>query len=789
MTIEYEPFFRAATGVEPFPYQRRLAREGLPERLIVPTGFGKTEAAALAWLWRRTTCSDQDVRTATPARLIYCLPMRVLVEQTADRLRAALGRLAAARVLASPPEVHTLLGGAVAREWEGHPDRPTILIGTQDQLLSRALNRGYGMSRYLWPVHFGLLNNDCLWVLDEVQLMGVGLSTSIQLQMFREKIGAFGQVKSMWMSATVDPGRFDTVDARGRAWTDAGITRDDLEDRVLGARWAAAKPVARATASAPDAQACAKEVARAHVPGTLTLVVVNRVDRAQDLFTALKPLATGAEVRLLHARFRPAERRAIQDEILTANWSGIVVATQAIEAGVDISARTMFSDLAPWASLVQRFGRLNRRGEWNEREASARWFDLPAGDEDAALPYASHELDEARMLISSCADVGPSSIAGIRATSTLPVMPVVRRRDLLQLFDTEPDLAGHDLDVSPYIRGAKDVDVQVAWRCWDGRGPGDAIPEIARDELCTVSIRAILKLLKGQARPWRWSGLTGTWESVPRVVPGMVLLLPCSIGGYDVILGWTGQPKHIPEPLDVTGPASDSDDAELYTFRSSRFVTLAEHASDAADEMARMQPIVHIPGLPWETLQKAARWHDLGKVHDVFQAMLVQSLEPSDSRRTEGPWAKSDGQGGRVGRPHFRHELASALALMVCGGEDLEVYLVAAHHGKVRMTLRARAGEKEPSNGRLFALGVWDGDALPAADLGGAIIVPATTLSLVCMQLGGGLEARSWLDRMSGLLAEHGPFRLAFLETLVRIADWRATARHKLATPQEVLRG
>ena len=41
------------------------------------------------------------------------------------------------------------------------PKRPAILIGTQDMLLSRALNRGYGMSRYRWPMHFGLLNNDC----------------------------------------------------------------------------------------------------------------------------------------------------------------------------------------------------------------------------------------------------------------------------------------------------------------------------------------------------------------------------------------------------------------------------------------------------------------------------------------------------------------------------------------------------------------------------------------------------------------------------------------------------
>lgn len=50
-----------------------------------------------------------------------------------------------------------------------------VLVGTQDMLLSRALNRGYGMSRFDWPVHFGLLNQGCHWIVDEVQLMGPGL--------------------------------------------------------------------------------------------------------------------------------------------------------------------------------------------------------------------------------------------------------------------------------------------------------------------------------------------------------------------------------------------------------------------------------------------------------------------------------------------------------------------------------------------------------------------------------------------------------------------------------------
>jgi hypothetical protein len=50
--------------------------------------------------------------------------------------------------------------------------------------LSR-LNRGYSMSRYRWPRHFGRLNNDCLWVCDEVQLMGAGVATACQLEAFR----------------------------------------------------------------------------------------------------------------------------------------------------------------------------------------------------------------------------------------------------------------------------------------------------------------------------------------------------------------------------------------------------------------------------------------------------------------------------------------------------------------------------------------------------------------------------------------------------------------------------
>lgn len=162
-TTSFSEFFEQATGNPPFPYQIRLAtEEAIPQLLDVPTGLGKTSAAILAWLWRRRF-ADVPTQKATPRRLVYCLPMRVLVEQTESCAGMWLEKLG----LSTEISVHLLMGGAETSDWDEHPEKDAILIGTQDMLLSRALNRGYGMSRYRWPIHFGLLNNDCLWVMDE----------------------------------------------------------------------------------------------------------------------------------------------------------------------------------------------------------------------------------------------------------------------------------------------------------------------------------------------------------------------------------------------------------------------------------------------------------------------------------------------------------------------------------------------------------------------------------------------------------------------------------------------
>lgn len=784
----YSDLFRAALSVpdrpapSPFPYQVAFAEgAALPSIVRAPTGAGKTAAAILGWLWRRRFHADPSVRAETPRRLVFCLPMRTLVEQTVTVARLWLERLG----LADEVCVYKLMGGAVEDKWEGHPEREVILVGTQDQLLSRALNRGYAMSRYLWPVHFALINSDCLWILDEVQLMGPALSTSAQLQAFRDALGTHAPTRSVWMSATMAVSRLRTIDHRAQPLEELPFGSADLADPVLGARHRAAKPLGAAAHTHRDVDKLAKEIVAAHQDGSLTLAIMNQVPRARALFAAIAKLTRGKiEVRLLHSRFRPIDRARIQTEVLAPKWSGILISTQAVEAGVDISARTLFTEVAPWSSLVQRFGRCNRVAEYTAAECAVRWIDV--ADDDAA-PYTADELTLSRGRLAGFEDVSPASLARVPEDDAQPALPVIRRRDLLELFDTQPDLAGHDLDISRYIRDGDDRDVQVAWRDLDGKPPASDAADLQRDELCSVPIAEAIKFLKGSTA-YRWSGLTSTWERARSLAPGMAVQVDAKLGGYSPDLGWTGSSSDHPAPVDLIALSPDADEREALSYDCREFVTLRTHSVDVTEEAQRLRETVG-GSAPWDTIVRACTWHDLGKAHPVFAEMIVSGLAADDARRQGGPWAKSDGtRGRRARRRGFRHELASALAFLGQGGDDLTAYLIAAHHGKVRMTLRAQPTEIEARGQRrdevappdtAFAHGVFSGDQLPAIDLG-VEQSAAVTLDLSIMSLGLGANGPSWSERMGRVLGAGaaGPFRLAFWEAMVRIADWRGTARH-----------
>jgi CRISPR-associated endonuclease/helicase Cas3 len=777
----FSDWFENISGRSPFPYQVTMGESDcLPDALNVITGAGKTLAIIMAWLWRSLLHPNPEIRKTTPRRLVIVLPMRTLVEQTFAVAEECLKKAG----LGSEIGLHLLMGGAIDSNWELDPERRAILIGTQDQLLSRALNRGYSMSSFKWPIHYGLLNNDCLWVFDEVQLMGVALKTSTQLQGFREKLGSYGNTRSLWVSATMQPEQFKTIDFQGRELTTLKLSADDRAHPVLCQRIQAQKALRKATTifdcKEPDyAKKLAQEVWANHQAGKLTLVVINKVSRARAVYQALKKLVgDDCSLRLIHSRFRLAERRELSKVLLKPELlTGILVTTQAVEAGVDISAFILFTELTTWWSFIQRVGRCNRYGEDNL--AQVFWIDIDLKKKNVSLPYETSDLARCRQELEQLTDVGAATLETVEVPPPEVLGNLLRRTDLLQLFDTSEDLAGHTIDVSSFIRDTKETDVGIAWRIWEGEQPPDDLPKIEQDEICRVN--QFSEFLKERKSLWLRNEQTNKWENPQNLHSGMVLLVRCDRGGYDADLGFTGKPHNQPLPVDPKikiNNREDFDGADRWT-QIGVYITVTQHANDVAAEVVIICQELVGWELPVKELISSGRWHDQGKAHQAFQEMLGNPPH----QQTPELWAKSDNGRGRmaVDRRGFRHELVSALCALATGQPFLLAYLVAAHHGKVRMQIQPRPNEQPPANKKLrYALGVRDGDRIPPVDLGAGVNTPEITIDLACMELGGGQSGQdSWAQQAAELLAEYGPFKLALLESIIRIADIRVSKKYQ----------
>jgi CRISPR-associated endonuclease/helicase Cas3 len=711
-------------------------------------------------------------------------------------------------------KVHVLMGGEDASDWDANPEQEAILVGTQDMLLSRALNRGFGMSRYRWPVHFALLNNDCLWVLDETQLMGVGLTTSAQVQGFRDRLSTFGPTHTLWMSATLDSQGVDTVDhpIKPEGLVSLCLNHADKSHPGVVQKILAKKSLETATVTLSAesdkkhyAKDLAQEVRHAHRPQTLTLVIVNRVARAQGVFAELEKLTKSktdpltAQLALVHARFRSSDRSRNEELLFSSDLpdaGSIVVATQAIEAGVDVSAATLVTELAPWSSLVQRFGRCNRYGEFeNSRVIVIQLEPKDEKDDRVLLPYELHQIKQSNSNLQGLVDVGPASLESIRNEATGVVRHTIRRKDLLDLWDTTPDLAGNDLDISRFIRDADDTDLQFFWRDLGGETPTDGLLPPRREELCAVGVGQAREFLKSasknkSANTWVWNSLTQEWVRAASddARPGNILLLDLKTGGYSDTLGWTGDSSHTPTPIqlpvtDDMMPGMSDDDL------GSEAIDLTQHLRDVLAESRLLETKFagSAQGIPWHAVHTAALWHDVGKGHLAFQTAMRDAPALANAP-ADKLWTKSGAQtrpryrmADQTKRVGFRHELASALAWLTHNPADpfcdLIAFLIAAHHGKVRGSLRSLPNEKGPEDRTVrFARGIWEGDTLPSVRLDDKTTIPETTLSLAWMELGEGEHGPSWLARILGLRDEFGPYRLSYLETLVRIADWRASS-------------
>lgn len=832
----FESFFEIATKHSPYPYQTQIAKDGLPELLCAETGAGKTDTVIVGWLWRRFCHEDLSVRLSTPRWLVICEPMRSLTEQVFNNANGWVNRLIQSDVIGTDSiGVHMLMGGKDHRKEQEilrrYPDRPAITVGTLEMLLSRALNRGYAMSRFIWPIDFGLFNNGAHWVFDEVQLMGAALQTSRQLEGFRNRFGTILPTSSTWMSATVNPESMKTVD--NPIVDEKRIVRlsdGDRNDPNLKIRLAATKTVKRLEVGSGDERAVqiASALIENHQSGTLTLALLNTVTDAQAVFRELNRNLSSINSRpktvLLHSRFRPDDRekhlKTALSKVNPDEPGMIIVSTQVVEAGVDISASLLLTDVAPWPSMVQRAGRCNRDGK-----ASDAHFIWMTPDKKSKGPYDPKDIERAVMELEQLegVEVTARSMTERKVELEKVVTPVIRAIDLLGLFDTAPDISGNDIDISPFIRDGDDLNLYFAWVELDSALPRKKRP--LPEELCPVPLNKQLKefIENNSKRVLRFDHIEGEWVKVKEseLRPGLILLVNSTCGGYDVDIGWDpgsqravppifsdvkekGNAEDIdkqglerrvtpPEDVEENGDAENIDQTDdsmagdPLSSLNGRWVELSEHLGDVERSVAQIA-LGFGEGLLPEHLVNASvqsgRLHDPGKAHRIFQDCIVKCAKEEDRayREANGPWAKS-GIKKRLEyeRKFFRHELASALMLLSDGEvalrgtdeSDLIIYLVAAHHGRVRLGIRSMPDEESKG----YVLGIKDGDKVPSVAIPNGEI-PPTTLSLETMKLGRSESGvASWSERMIALRDREdlGPFRLGFLEALVRCADWRAS--------------
>lgn len=146
------------------------------------------------------------------------------------------------------------------------------------------------------------------------------------------------------------------------------------------------------------------------------IIFVNQVARAKQIYRALENAGLDENLicyhsgfiskhrnekeRIIRALFKPAEKRkpedieALEHRDFQNSEPCILVSTQVSELSLDISADVMFSEIAPIDSIVQRGGRLHRKGE-SPRDGDnvyRMYVAPPYEDEKACLPYEQEIL-------------------------------------------------------------------------------------------------------------------------------------------------------------------------------------------------------------------------------------------------------------------------------------------------------------------------------------------------------------------------------------------------------------
>ena len=825
----FADWFRMLTGNPPFPWQqalyKRFAAGDIPASCNLPTGLGKTSIIAV---WLIALANGAKV----PRRLVYVVNRRTVVDQTTDeamryreRLQVAgldepLRQMCAIELKDgdSPLAISTLRGQfADNREWSADPARPAVICGTVDMIGSRLLFSGYGVGMRARPLHAGFLGQDVLLIHDEAHLEPAFQKLIETIRDEQQRCNDFRPLRVMELTATSR--------GNGEAF---GLSSADRENETVNKRVQAAKAIR--LHELKDSKKLAEQLAAKALEfadkNRSVLVFARTVDDVlkiadklpKDRLVTLTGTMRGKERDELveHPIFKRFLPGGQSDEPTT-----YLVCTAAGEVGVNLSADHLVCDLTPFDSMAQRFGRVNRFGERTDTEIHV--IHPQDGDlEDTPFEQACKKtLDLLRQLQG---DASPDALGKLdpaaRQEAFTPTPTILPVTDILfdawALTTIREKLPGRP-PVEPYLHGIAEwqpPETFVAWRKEVGKITGDLLAEYKPQDLLEhyplrphellkepsyrafKHFEAMAKRLADLAVPVWLMDDDGKVEVLTLTeladkdnkdrIEGMTVLLSPSAGGLNASGMLDGSaPAPEAESLDVADTHerirvwSDDEDYDTKTDGMHRVLSIAfptededaeertwewfkvpnegepsaskpvawhVHVGDVGREARRILDRLHLPDDLRTAVAIAAKFHDHGKRRQQFQRGVL-----GNTKYPERLLAKSGKRGGRVSET-YRHEFGSLLDVAnELAGEhrDLILHLIAAHHGRARPHFpREEAFDPERSQA--------DAERMAAE-------VPR---------------------RFARLQRKYGRWGLAYLESLLRAADWAASAN-----PSEYVEG
>lgn len=529
--------FETLTGFKPLRWQQRLydehfVRGALPSAVSIPTGLGKTAIMAI-WL---IALAEQmkSGQVSLPRRLVYVVDRRAVVDQAtqfAENLRANLRKSKAEKLSdalglsgTEALPISTLRGQFVDnRDWLADPSRPAIIVGTVDITGSSLLFEGYRVSRKMRPFHAGLLGVDTLVLLDEAHLVPPFEALLAEMSGNTKQYGPqdeelgellptfqFLPLSATGRKQTVQPFTLKEKDFRNpddataleRLFAKKSLTLQNKDGNELGdflakQAWALAQ-IPRGQNDGENAKATLKSVR--------IIVYCDSREDAKKVFDTLEKKAKGTvaegRVELFVGARRVKERTDAEQRLKELGFlagmgeqpvPAFLVATSAGEVGIDLDADHMVCDLVAWDRMVQRFGRVNRRGSEGRRadivvidegEPKPKKQESPTTEEQARIRIyqgVKQLFEELRNDGSAAINVSPESLRQLierarkddtlrqlvaDASSSAPLRPGLNRALVDAWSMTSlPEHTGRP-EVAPWLRGWVDEKPQttVVWR-------------------------------------------------------------------------------------------------------------------------------------------------------------------------------------------------------------------------------------------------------------------------------------------------------------------------------------